>query len=109
KVRAMPDMILMPAHGPVGMSSHQRVDELLAFHEERLVQTREAVAGGARTAYQVAGELTWTKRGRHFSELDVFNGSLASMETLAHLELLHLRGDLARADDGETVRFTLPE
>lgn len=109
KVRAMPDLTLLPAHGPVGMSSHQRVEELLAFHEERLVQSRDAVAAGARTAYEVAGELTWTKRGRHFSELDVFNGALASMETLAHLELLALRGDLARSDDGETVRFTLPE
>src|SRR5690242_18338668 len=36
KVRALPDLQILPAHGPVAPSSHQRVDELLAFHEHRL-------------------------------------------------------------------------
>lgn len=108
KVRSLPDLTLLPAHGPTGMSSHERVDALLAHHDERLAATLEAVRGGAQTAYEVAGELTWTNRGRRFDELDVFNGALASMETLAHLELLSLRGDVRRREDG-AVRFTLPE
>ncbi|MDP3967770.1 MAG: MBL fold metallo-hydrolase [Nocardioides sp.] len=107
KVRAMPDMTLLPAHGPTGMSSHQRVDELLAFHEGRLARCIEIVRGGARTAYEVAGELPWTKRERRLVDLDVFNGSLATMETLTHLELLALRGDLVR-HDGPTVEFSAP-
>ena len=36
KVRALPDMKLLPAHGPVTESSHQRVDELVAHHDARL-------------------------------------------------------------------------
>ena len=105
KVRAMPDMLLLPAHGPVAASSHTRVDELVAFHDVRLAQSLAAVAGGARTAYEVARELPWTRRERHFTELHAFDAVLACFETLAHLELLALQGRLGRVD-GETVGFT---
>jgi glyoxylase-like metal-dependent hydrolase (beta-lactamase superfamily II) len=95
-VRAMPDLRLLPAHGPVTESSHARVDELLAHHDHRLELCRAAVAAGAATAYDVARELPWTRHERRFGELDVFNAALASMETLAHLDLLVRRGVLAR-------------
>ena len=39
KVRALPDMKLLPAHGPVTESSHTRVDELVAHHDVRLDQS----------------------------------------------------------------------
>ncbi|HVE31271.1 MAG TPA: MBL fold metallo-hydrolase, partial [Mycobacteriales bacterium] len=35
-VRAMPDLRLLPAHGPVADSVHARVDQLVAHHEDRL-------------------------------------------------------------------------
>ena len=104
KVRAMPDMLLLPAHGPVAQSSHQRVDELVAHHDVRLAQSLAAVQGGARTAYEVARELPWTRRERRFDELHAFDAVLASFETLAHLELLALRDEVQRLD-GETVEF----
>jgi glyoxylase-like metal-dependent hydrolase (beta-lactamase superfamily II) len=107
KVRAMPDMTLLPAHGPVAESSHRRVDELVAHHDVRLAQSLVAVQGGARTAYEVARELPWTRRERRFEELHAFDAVLACFETLAHLELLALRGDLVRTDGG-TVEFTPP-
>jgi hypothetical protein len=33
---------------------------------------------------------------------------LAAFETLAHLDLLALRGDLVRTDDGRERHYTLP-
>ena len=54
KVRALPDLRLLPAHGPVAPSSHARVDELLDHHETRLAQCLDALAGGPGTAYDVA-------------------------------------------------------
>ncbi|MCX6394879.1 MAG: MBL fold metallo-hydrolase [Propionibacteriales bacterium] len=109
KVRALPDLMLLPAHGPVAPSSHARVDDLVAHHDDRLVQCREAVAGGARTAWEVADVLPWTRHERKRSELGPFDGVLAAFETLAHLELLAITGDLTRtdADDG-TRSYTLP-
>jgi glyoxylase-like metal-dependent hydrolase (beta-lactamase superfamily II) len=107
KVRALPDMTLLPAHGPTTTSSHQRIDELVAHHDLRLDQSLDAVLGGAGTAYDVARVLPWTRRERRFEELGDFDAVLASFETLAHLELLALQGRLSRAD-GATVVFGPP-
>lgn len=99
KVRGLPDLQLLPAHGPVAPSSHTRVDELLAHHDERLRLCRDVVRGIGMTAYDVARELPWTRHARAFGELDLFNASLATLETRAHLELLVARGELVGTDD----------
>lgn len=92
KVRALPDLRILPAHGPVAPSSHARVDELLDHHEERLGQSLAALANGPTTAVDVAERLSWTRHQRSFAELDLFNQGMAAMETMAHLELLVARG-----------------
>jgi glyoxylase-like metal-dependent hydrolase (beta-lactamase superfamily II) len=104
KVRALPDLTLLPAHGPVTDSSHTRIDELVAHHDVRLEQSLKAVESGARTAWEVAGDLPWTRHERRRDELGPFDGVLAAFETLAHLELLALQGRIRRID-GETVGF----
>jgi glyoxylase-like metal-dependent hydrolase (beta-lactamase superfamily II) len=104
KVRALPDMKLLPAHGPVTDSAHTRIDELVTFHDVRLGQSLAAVESGAATAMEVAAELPWTRRERRLPELNAFDAVLACFETLAHLELLALQGRLDRVD-GPTVRF----
>lgn len=106
KVRALPDLRLLPAHGPVTESSHARIDALVEHHDVRLQECLDAVAGGAATAWEVAGELPWTKRNKRREELGPFDAVLASFETLAHLELLAARGDLARSEVSGTVRFS---
>jgi glyoxylase-like metal-dependent hydrolase (beta-lactamase superfamily II) len=104
KVRAMPDLRLLPAHGPVTGSVHTRVDELVAHHEDRLRLCLESVHAGRRTAYDVATDLPWTRHARRLVDLDVFNTALASMETLAHLELLAAQGRVTRSEtDGVLV------
>jgi glyoxylase-like metal-dependent hydrolase (beta-lactamase superfamily II) len=107
-VRALPDMRLLPAHGPVTPSVHVRVDELITHHHDRLALCAEAVAAGAGTAYQVACALRWTRRGRHLEELDPFNQMLAVTETRAHLELLAAQGRLTVSLDGEVALYAPP-
>jgi glyoxylase-like metal-dependent hydrolase (beta-lactamase superfamily II) len=94
--KTLPDARLLPAHGPVTASVHQRVDELLAHHEQRLIDTAEAIDKGASTGFEAANILTWTRRRRHFDELDLFNQVMAVNETMAHLEVLIERGWLRR-------------
>jgi glyoxylase-like metal-dependent hydrolase (beta-lactamase superfamily II) len=108
KVRALPDLMLLPAHGPVAPSSHARIDELLDHHAARLDLCRAAVAGGARTAWEVAGELGWTRHERRRDELGPFDAVLAAFETLTHLDLLVLRGTLLRSEDDGERHYVVP-
>ncbi|NUR09731.1 MAG: MBL fold metallo-hydrolase [Nocardioidaceae bacterium] len=108
KVRAMPDLRLLPAHGPVTGSSHARVEELVAHHDERLRLCRASVGTGPRTALDVARDLPWTRRGRHLDDLDVFNAALAVMETAVHLDLLVARGDLVCGDADGVREYAAP-
>lgn len=91
-LRRRSDARLLPAHGPVTGSVHVRVDQLLAHHERRLAQTEGAMAAGARTGIQIAEHLTWTRRERSLSELNVFDQMLAVCETASHAELLVAMG-----------------
>ena len=104
-VRSLPDLRLLPAHGPVAASAHARIDELAAHHEQRLDASAGAIRRGAGTAYEAAGMLTWTRRERQLDELDPFNQMLAVMETAAHLDVLVRRGRLRSSVDGGVVRY----
>jgi glyoxylase-like metal-dependent hydrolase (beta-lactamase superfamily II) len=97
RMRELPDLTLLPAHGPVAPSTHTRVDELLDHHEARLALSLEAVRGGAATPFQVASELPWTRHDHPMTNLDLFNAGMATLETQAHLDLLVARGQ-ARLD-----------
>jgi glyoxylase-like metal-dependent hydrolase (beta-lactamase superfamily II) len=91
-IRALPDARLLPAHGPVTASVHDRIDELLVHHEQRLTATADAVDSGAHTAFDVAHVLPWTRHKRRIDDLDMFNQVLAIHETMAHLRVLVERG-----------------
>jgi len=102
---ALPDARLLPAHGPVTGSTHERVHELLAHHDARLAETLAAVQAGNGTAYEVARAIKWTRRLRPFTDLDLFGQVQAVNETAAHLEVLLVRGQLTRevSADGTEV------
>jgi glyoxylase-like metal-dependent hydrolase (beta-lactamase superfamily II) len=93
-VRSQPDVRLLPAHGPVTASAHERIDELLDHHRTRLDTIYDTVAKGAVTALDAASMITWTRRERAFESLNYFNKMLAILETGTHLDLLAVRGRL---------------
>ena len=107
RIRALPDLTLLPAHGQVAASTHARIGELVAHHDGRLAETTDAVTRlGSATAAEVANAITWTRRQRPFGSLDPFNQMLAVTETVAHLRLLVRAGTL-QADGGDPVRYRL--
>lgn len=102
-LRDRPDAAMLPAHGRVGRRVHERVDELLAHHAQRLDATLAGLAQGRTTVAEVAATLTWTRRERTLAELDPFNRMLAILETGVHLEVLVERGlaDVDRPAESE--------
>ena len=107
-VRSLPDMRLLPAHGPVAPSAHARIDELFAHHDERLGRCLAAVQAGAATALEAARSLRWTRRERQLDEMDPFNQMLAVIETRAHLELLAAQGRLTSSVTDGVVYYEVP-
>jgi glyoxylase-like metal-dependent hydrolase (beta-lactamase superfamily II) len=105
-VRAMPDARLLPAHGPATGSVHDRIDELLHHHAERLDATATAVAHGAHTAFEVASALPWTRRRHRLVDMDFFNQMLAVQETMAHLRVLAERDRLTESIVANVAHFT---
>lgn len=94
RIRALPDTWLLPAHGPVLGTVHERVDELLEHHRNRLEIIHDTIRAGATTAAESAAKLTWTRRERALSDLDTFNATLAVLETKAHLDVLADRREI---------------
>jgi glyoxylase-like metal-dependent hydrolase (beta-lactamase superfamily II) len=87
-VRRLPDMRLLPAHGPVSPSTHSRIDELTEHHAERLRLAGDVLSGGPCTGYDVALAIGWTRHQRKLADLDLMNQMLAICETVYHLDLL---------------------
>ncbi len=103
-----PDGRLLPAHGAPGLSAHARATELLEHHEQRLAETVRAVERcGSATASRVAQMLTWTRRRRAYADLDEFNRMLATCETMAHLDVLVVRGRATVVEDPSGALFAL--
>ena len=101
----LPDLRLLPAHGPVTTSVHTRVNELLQHHDDRLEECIAAVWEGASTAYATAKFLNWTRRRRRFEDLDPFNRMLATIETQAHLDVAVAQGCLTRSVVNDVTHY----
>ena len=107
-VRRLPDMQLLPAHGPVCPSSHRRIDELTEHHAERLRLAADALTAGPCTGYDVALAIGWTRRQLTLPELDLMSQMLAICETVYHLDLLVAQGVVvANTGDDGMRRFRL--
>jgi glyoxylase-like metal-dependent hydrolase (beta-lactamase superfamily II) len=108
-VRRLPDMRLLPAHGPVSPSTHARVDELTEHHAQRLRTMADVLSGGERTGYEVALSVAWTSRQRKLGELDLMNQMLAVCETVYHLDLLVAQGTAVSLTGEDGIRrYRLP-
>jgi glyoxylase-like metal-dependent hydrolase (beta-lactamase superfamily II) len=101
KVRPLDVERVLPAHGPDFAGLADRVDALLDHHATRLTHCIDALRRGRTTAYEVAHDLPWTRRNRHYEELDLGNRLLALTETVAHLELLVVQGTAAAVQRGD--------
>jgi glyoxylase-like metal-dependent hydrolase (beta-lactamase superfamily II) len=106
-VRALPDMRLLPAHGPVTPSTHARVDELAEHHANRLQAMADVLSGGELTGYQVALAIPWTSRQRTLADFDLMNQMLAIGETMYHLDLLVARSIVVSRALGGVRRYRL--
>lgn len=103
KLQQLPVRLTLPAHRGCHESLHQRIEELLAHHRDRLEEIRSAVAlHPGSSAYMIASMIRWSARGRPWDEFSPNQKWFAVSETLAHLRYLTDEGQVRR-DPGCTA------
>lgn len=106
--RDLPDALLLPAHGPVTASAHERVDELLAHHAGRFEAIRDRLERGDSTAFEIASSLPWTRAARRLDDLETMHAAMAVLETKAHLDVLVELGEVDQWLDEDVEHHELP-
>lgn len=108
KVRKMDIQLALPAHRLNDMDVYVRIDQLLEHHKNRLqntIDTLEKYPGS--NAYEVASHLSWSMRGKDWTEFPVHQKWFAVGETLSHLDYLQVRGKVDRVESGDTAKYYL--
>jgi glyoxylase-like metal-dependent hydrolase (beta-lactamase superfamily II) len=102
KVAALMVNLVCPAHGPVFEAHEHRARQIIAHHEHRLREAADAIRPRPLTAFETAQRLfPWV-----YSDPDArMQWGAALMETIAHLELLHARGEATREETEERIFF----
>ena len=93
RVAALPVKLTLPAHGNLISDLPARVKEIIAHHEARLQEMLQVLDEQSINAYQLAAAVSWSI---DWQEMPPFHKRFALTETLAHLELLRIRGQLVR-------------
>lgn len=91
-----PPLRMLPAHGHTDEEVVERAIALVEHHEQRLTEIRSHVARGARTALDVAAQMSWTRRNVSLNSLEFLHASMAVLEIRAHLDHLVGTGELVR-------------
>lgn len=102
KVAALDAAVVCPAHGPVYSAHRHRARQIIAHHEHRLREMLDVIRLEPATGWETAAKVfEWV-----FRDPDArMQKGAAFMETLAHLELLHARGDAEREDRDGVIYF----
>jgi glyoxylase-like metal-dependent hydrolase (beta-lactamase superfamily II) len=95
KVGAFEQDEVLPAHEYRFRGLKARADQLIAHHEERLLEICSLLEQqSGQTAWELTLNLTWS---RPFGDIPPFMQRVANGETLAHLVLLEVRGIAERS------------
>ena len=86
----------LPGHGEEIPDPRERIDEILAAHEERTEQVRDIV-DGPTTPVEVMNGL--------FDEMPVTEQYGGMSEAIGHLEVLESRGEVRRRESGDRIVY----
>ena len=109
KIRDLDVKLVLPAHEITFTDLKKRIDEILHHHELRNLEIIETLNGEQKTAYQIAGNITWMPEfgGVKLADLPPMDRRMAILETLAHLESMRAKDRVAKATHNETIYYFL--
>ncbi len=108
KIRSYPVQLALPGHRKSG-DFQARIDQLLEHHQHRLEEALSAVkAHPGRSAYEIAGYMTWKIRANTWDDFPVAQKWFAVGECMSHLDHLTLRGLVQRAvENGRATYYAV--
>ncbi|MBV8718614.1 MAG: MBL fold metallo-hydrolase [Chloroflexi bacterium] len=102
--------LVMPGHGEPFQGLPERTAELIAHHQRRLEEIRGLLAAQPEvpmSGYEIASRMRWSRR-RTWDDLSGFERRMAVTEALAHVELLHARGEVHKECAEGEITYQLP-
>jgi len=102
KIAAVEASLVCPAHGAVYSAHRHRARQIISHHEFRLREIADVIRRGPVHAFDTAARVfAWVFENPNAR----MQRGAAVMETIAHLELLHARGEAARVERDGVVYF----
>jgi uncharacterized protein YycO len=89
--------VVHPGHGEAVTDHAALIDERLRMHDRRAEKIAGMLAGGPRTAYEIAQEM--------WGNIAVTQAYLTLSEVLGHIDLLAERGQVVEVEDDGVARF----
>ncbi|MCI8341626.1 MAG: MBL fold metallo-hydrolase [Firmicutes bacterium] len=87
----------LPAHRKNDMDFYKRIKEILNHHEVRLNECYRIIKENPNiNAYDTAGKMQWSMRGRNWLEFPMHQKWFAVGETIAHIDYLLAEGKIQR-------------
>ncbi|MCI8478713.1 MAG: MBL fold metallo-hydrolase [Oscillospiraceae bacterium] len=106
KIRTLPIRAAFPAHRAGSEDVYGRIDQLAAHHAARLEEILRAVEDNPGcSAYDVAGQISWSTRGVGWKDFPPHQRWFAMGETLAHLDYLREENRVSRTETEAGFRY----
>lgn len=100
--------LALPAHRKNEMLLSERIGQILLHHETRLNDTISVIKKSqGMTAYDIAGEMKWSMRGKDWSEFPMPQKWFAVGETLSHLDYLINRNRIYKKQENGLYHYYL--
>lgn len=99
--------LALPGHEEPFTNVKTRIAELIQHHQDRNTEILATIKTEAKSAYQVAREITWMADlgGVPWQELHSWDRRLAVMETLAHLEAMKIEGKIDKSSGDSVIYY----
>jgi len=96
--------LILPGHEKPFTQLRPRIDELIQHHEERILEILATLEGEPKTAYQIARGITWGIADS-WQKIPLFHRRMAIFETLAHLELMTMNGQIGQISKDSIIYY----
>ena len=87
----------LPAHRKNEMDFYIRIDQIIKHHHERLAECLHIIKNNPGLhAYDIAGFMKWSMRGKNWAEFPIHQKWFAVGETIAHTDYLRCQNKIYR-------------